>query len=105
MWWLKALLGIGVLIAGGAVVYNYVNRQNVKKEAQSRLGPIIKNSRRCSKYRIKGQEPFACIKDVSQTSVGVGICDSEGELDSFRMNGEYGVDSDLYPGQIIPLEV
>ncbi len=82
----------------------YINRQKVEEEGRRKFKELLDKAPHCDKYKVK-QGACALIKGKSQKSVDVGICNSYGELGSFRMEAEDSVSSDVYVGQIIPLEV
>lgn len=99
MGWLDILLGVGAAIAAGAaagaavaLVCDYIDRQQIKKEA-------LKRAREQALQAVK-----AMIKEKKKNAVSVGIFDrTNDEVGRFQIEAKNGVDPDLYVGQTIPL--
>lgn len=95
MGWLDILLGVGVAIAAGAavaLVCDYIDRQQIKKEA-------LKRAREKGFQAMKAQ-----ILEKKKSAVDVGVFDrTNEEVDRFQIEAKNGVDPDLRVGQMIPL--
>mgnify|MGYP004649631019 FL=1 len=96
MGWFDILLGVGAAIAAGAavaLVCDYIDRQQIKKEA-------LKRARERALQAVKAQ-----ILEKKKNAVNVGIFDrTNEEVDRFQIEAKDGVDPDLRVGQMIPLE-
>ena len=88
-------MGVGAAIAAGAavaLVCDYIDRQQIKKEA-------LKRAREQALQAWKAE-----IKEKKKNAVTVGIFDrTNDEVGRFQMEARNGVDPDLYVGQTIPL--
>lgn len=96
MGWLDILLGVGAAIAAGAavaLVCDYIDRQQIKKEA-------LKRARERALQAVKAQ-----ILEKKKNAVDVGIFNRTNEqVDRFQIEAKNGVDPDLRVGQMISLE-
>lgn len=96
MGWLDILLGVGAAIAAGAavaLVCDYIDRQQIKKEA-------LKRARERALQAVKAQ-----ILEKKKNAVDVGIFNrTNEEVDRFQIEAKNGVDPDLRVGQMISLE-
>ena len=96
MGWLDILLGVGAAIAAGAavaLVCDYMDRQQIKKEA-------LKRARERALQAVKAQ-----ILEKKKNAVDVGIFNRTNEqVDRFQIEAKNGVDPDLRVGQMISLE-
>lgn len=96
MGWFDILLGVGAAIAAGAavaLVCDYIDRQQIKKEA-------LKRAREQALQAVKAQ-----ILEKKKNAVDVGIFNRTNEqVDRFQIEAKNGVDPDLRVGQMIPLE-